>query len=216
MEIRVRNSTFDFVLSDPCLFDTLQPFLNKPVSWEAVQHDLDIRPDLAHFFSNAASSNPSGKARAGFTSILSVAPFPKSFFSLKLTYLCSNAFPEPAKFVPNIRTQARPGRTVRTWRLIFASLPSTWNYQKRFIVNGSGGGFSTHQWLCCSSGRASAHVGGPNLPMSEVIYHHLLNAKILFLTEMVIVEVLHPQFRRIKNPALYNVGLLSFLNSERD
>ncbi len=40
---------------------------------------------------------------------------------------------------------------------------------------------------------------------------HLLNAKVLFLTEMVVVEVLKPHFRRIKNPALYNVGLLSFL-----
>ncbi|HEY1247687.1 MAG TPA: DUF296 domain-containing protein [Nitrososphaera sp.] len=43
---------------------------------------------------------------------------------------------------------------------------------------------------------------------------HLLSAKVLFLTEMIVVEVVHPHFRRIKNPSLYNVGLLSFLSDE--
>src|ERR1700726_1915182 len=52
------------------------------------------------------------------------------------TTLCSNAFPEAANLALKIRTQARPGRTVRTWRLIFAHIQSAWNYQKRFIVNG--------------------------------------------------------------------------------
>lgn len=41
---------------------------------------------------------------------------------------------------------------------------------------------------------------------------HLLRAKVLFLTEIVVVEVLHPHFHRIKNPSLYNVGLLSFMH----
>lgn len=39
---------------------------------------------------------------------------------------------------------------------------------------------------------------------------HLLSANVLFLTEMVVVEVLNPRFRRLNNPALYNIGLLSF------
>src|SRR5579859_3099261 len=56
---------------------------------------------------------------------------------------CLKGFPEPAIFVLNIRTQARPGKTVRTWRLVFARIQSAWNYQKRFIVNGSRGGFSS-------------------------------------------------------------------------
>jgi predicted DNA-binding protein with PD1-like motif len=43
---------------------------------------------------------------------------------------------------------------------------------------------------------------------------HLLGGKVLFLTEMIVVEVAHPHFRRIKNPSLYNVGLLSFLSDE--
>ena len=43
---------------------------------------------------------------------------------------------------------------------------------------------------------------------------HLLDAKVLFLTEMVVVEVVKPHFRRMKNPSLYNVGLLSFLKDE--
>ena len=41
---------------------------------------------------------------------------------------------------------------------------------------------------------------------------HLLDAKVLFLTEMIVVEVVKPDFRRIKSPSLYNVGLLSFLD----
>lgn len=43
---------------------------------------------------------------------------------------------------------------------------------------------------------------------------HLLGAKVLFLTEMVVVEVVAPKFRRIPDAALYNVGLLSFLRNE--
>ena len=43
---------------------------------------------------------------------------------------------------------------------------------------------------------------------------HLLGAKVLFLTEMVVVEVVLPKFRRIPSFSLYNVGLLSFLNDE--
>lgn len=43
---------------------------------------------------------------------------------------------------------------------------------------------------------------------------HLLSAKVLFLTEMVVVEVVAPRFQRIPDPALYNVGLLSFLRDE--
>ncbi len=39
---------------------------------------------------------------------------------------------------------------------------------------------------------------------------HLLNAKVQFLVEMIIVEVLEPKFRRIKNPDLYDVPLLNF------
>jgi len=34
---------------------------------------------------------------------------------------------------------------------IFAHISSAWNYQKRFIVNGSRGGFSTDRWSCCST-----------------------------------------------------------------
>lgn len=39
---------------------------------------------------------------------------------------------------------------------------------------------------------------------------HLLEAKIQFLTEMVFVEVLAPQMRRIRNAELYNVPILQF------
>jgi len=40
---------------------------------------------------------------------------------------------------------------------------------------------------------------------------HLLNAKVIFLVEMIVVEVLKPDFRRIKNPSLHDVELLSFI-----
>lgn len=39
---------------------------------------------------------------------------------------------------------------------------------------------------------------------------HLLSARIQFLTEMLIVEVVAPQMRRPRNPDLYDVPLLTF------
>lgn len=40
---------------------------------------------------------------------------------------------------------------------------------------------------------------------------HLLSAKVLFLVEMLIIEVLQPDMRRIINPNLYDIGLLQFI-----
>jgi hypothetical protein len=78
---------------------------------------------------------------------------------------CLKGFPEPALFVLNIRTQARPGKTVRTWRLIFARIQSAWNYQKRFIVNGSRGGFS-------SVFLVDSHPSVQTRSTLQLIYHH--------------------------------------------
>ncbi|WP_018349054.1 PPC domain-containing DNA-binding protein [Longispora albida] len=39
---------------------------------------------------------------------------------------------------------------------------------------------------------------------------HLLSAQVQFLTEMIIVEVLEPQMRRVRQPDLYDVPLLRF------
>jgi predicted DNA-binding protein with PD1-like motif len=67
------------------------------------------------------------------------------------------------------------------------------------------------------TGQISPHIHvsiGQKTESAIARMSHLLNAKVLFLTEMVIVEVLHPTFRRISNPLLYNVGLLSFLRDE--
>ena len=41
---------------------------------------------------------------------------------------------------------------------------------------------------------------------------HLLDARVLFLTEMMFVEVARPRMRRDRNPDLYNVPLLRFGN----
>lgn len=67
------------------------------------------------------------------------------------------------------------------------------------------------------TGKISPHIHvsiGRKTDSALARMSHLLGAKVLFLTEMVIVEVVHPQFRRIQNPSLYNVGLLSFLPNE--
>ncbi len=69
------------------------------------------------------------------------------------------------------------------------------------------------------TGQISPHIHvsiGQKTDSALARMSHLLNAKVLFLTEMVVVEVLKPQFRRIKNPSLYDVGLLSFLHEEYD
>ncbi|GCE15323.1 PPC domain-containing DNA-binding protein [Tengunoibacter tsumagoiensis] len=64
------------------------------------------------------------------------------------------------------------------------------------------------------AGLISPHIHvsiGRKTDSARAYMSHLLGAKVLFLTEMVFVEVLAPDFRRIKNASLYNVGLLSFL-----
>lgn len=81
---------------------------------------------------------------------------------------CSNVFPEPTTFALSIRTQAQPGRTVRTERLIFACIQSIWNDHKRFTVNASRGGFSSvflvdfHPWV-------------QNQSVLRLIYYHFLH-----------------------------------------
>jgi predicted DNA-binding protein with PD1-like motif len=63
------------------------------------------------------------------------------------------------------------------------------------------------------TGQISPHIHltiGKKFDSATARMSHLLSAKVLFLTEMVVVEVLAPKFRRIPDPALYNVGLLSF------
>lgn len=40
---------------------------------------------------------------------------------------------------------------------------------------------------------------------------HLLSATVLFLVEMIIVEVVQPEMRRVANTELHNIGLLQYL-----
>ncbi len=66
------------------------------------------------------------------------------------------------------------------------------------------------------TGQISPHIHvsiGQKTDSALARVSHLLDAKVALLTEMVIIEVTNPLFRRIKNPSLYNVALLSFLNS---
>jgi predicted DNA-binding protein with PD1-like motif len=67
------------------------------------------------------------------------------------------------------------------------------------------------------TGQISPHIHvsiGRKTDAATARMSHLLSAKVLFLTEMVVVEVMQPKFRRIPNPSLYGVGLLSFLKDE--
>jgi predicted DNA-binding protein with PD1-like motif len=67
------------------------------------------------------------------------------------------------------------------------------------------------------TGQISPHIHvsiGQKTDSALARMSHLLDAKVLFLTEMVVVEVVKPHFRRIKNPSLYDIGLLSFLQDE--
>jgi predicted DNA-binding protein with PD1-like motif len=67
------------------------------------------------------------------------------------------------------------------------------------------------------TGQISPHIHvsiGQKTDSAIARMSHLLNAKVLFLTEMVVVEVIKPHFRRMKNPSLHNIELLSFLNDE--
>lgn len=67
------------------------------------------------------------------------------------------------------------------------------------------------------SGQISPHIHvsiGQKTDSALSRMSHLLNARVLFLTEMVVVEVIYLHFWRLKNPSLYNVGLLSFLSDE--
>jgi predicted DNA-binding protein with PD1-like motif len=56
------------------------------------------------------------------------------------------------------------------------------------------------------------HVSVGVKPQSSFAYtSHLISAKVLFLTEMLVIEVISPKMGRIVNPDLYNLALLSFL-----
>lgn len=56
------------------------------------------------------------------------------------------------------------------------------------------------------------HVGVGLKPHSAIGHtSHLLNAKIQFLTEMLVIEVTEPNMQRIINPQLYDVPLLTFI-----
>jgi hypothetical protein len=58
-------------------------------------------------------------------------------------------------------------------QVIIAHTHSAWNYHKRFIINGSRGGFSTDQWVCCSRLGANVQVSGQNPFTFQVIYQSI-------------------------------------------
>ncbi len=67
------------------------------------------------------------------------------------------------------------------------------------------------------TGALSPHIHvAVGVKTSSAVAHtsHLLRATILFLTEMIVVEVVRPDLTRVKNPDLYNVGLLSLFRND--
>lgn len=58
------------------------------------------------------------------------------------------------------------------------------------------------------------HVSVGVKPQSSGAYtSHLISAKVLFLTEMLVVEVVSPKMKRVANPDLFNIPLLSFFGA---
>jgi len=55
------------------------------------------------------------------------------------------------------------------------------------------------------------HVSLGEKPRSaRALTSHLFSAKIQFLTEMFIIEVLEPKIERVESPNLYNIALMTF------
>jgi predicted DNA-binding protein with PD1-like motif len=76
-------------------------------------------------------------------------------------------------------------------------------------VEAFGGGTFTHH----EDGTLSPHIHvtvGEKARSAAGYTSHLLSAKVQFLTEMLVVEVLAPRMTRPKNPELYDVPLLTF------
>ena len=89
-------------------------------------------------------------------------------------------------------------------------------WSKVHLENVEAVGAGTLAWDS-ETGQISPHIHvsiGQKTDSALARMSHLLDAKVLFLTEMVVVEVVNPHFQRIKNASLYNVGLLSFLRDE--
>ncbi|MDR2581753.1 MAG: DUF296 domain-containing protein [Fibromonadaceae bacterium] len=61
------------------------------------------------------------------------------------------------------------------------------------------------------------HVSVGKKTQSNTMYTcHLLSAKVMYLTEMLVIEIVSPVMQRIVNPDLYNIALLSFLGDDEN
>jgi hypothetical protein len=58
----------------------------------------------------------------------------------------------------NHKTQARPGRTAQTFRPFLLTSRAPGITKNDSLSTAKDGGFSTNQWLCCSTLEATAHV----------------------------------------------------------
>jgi len=62
-------------------------------------------------------------------------------------------------------------------------------------------------------GRLEPHIHvslGEKPRSARALTSHLFSAKIQFLTEMLVIEVLEPKIERVTNPDLYNIALMTF------
>lgn len=64
-----------------------------------------------------------------------------------------------------------------------------------------------------AEGRLEAHIHvslGEKPRAARALTSHLFKAKVQFLAEMMVIEVLEPKIERIINPGLYNIALMTF------
>jgi len=60
------------------------------------------------------------------------------------------------------------------------------------------------------------HVSVGVKPQSSIAYtSHLISAKVLFLTEMLVIEIVSPKMNRVVNPDLFNISTLSFSSDNK-
>ncbi|GGL42326.1 PPC domain-containing DNA-binding protein [Planomonospora parontospora] len=89
-----------------------------------------------------------------------------------------------------------------------------WSHVHLENVEAFGGGTLAYD---AASGRVLPHIHvsvGVKADAANGRTSHLLSAKVQFLVEMVVVEILAPTMTRVPDPGMYNVPLLTFLPSE--
>ncbi|WP_034270704.1 PPC domain-containing DNA-binding protein [Actinospica robiniae] len=112
-------------------------------------------------------------------------------------------------FVPSFIAGLAEARVVGTCDKLESPDAPVWSAVHLSNVEAFGGGTFTH----LDDGSISPHIHvtvGEKARSATATTSHLLSARIQFLTEMLVFEVLSPVMTRERNPDLYDVPLLGF------